>query len=334
VSVAALTRILKLVGINVATLAGILLAMEGCVRVVHPEIGPATIDRQLLEDGIFRGSHGLSPGARGVAMGAGFEVTNDGFISYSSAQDGTRPAWLFLGDSVTMGIGVEPDSTFAGRADREVSDSMRVINPSAIGYASRDYVNVLDSLSRRTDLLIRRITVFWCLNDVYPDSVAALGPTGLRRLVPAVTGFVYRHIRSYQWLKALLTYRPRAYYEYDEAFYRESNPSLQTAVTDLQRLKTIADSLGAPLTVVALPYEYQLRTGSRVPQEVLEEALAGKDIPLVDASKALTDAPSVDFYLYGDGIHLSVPGHAAISRFILGLGRMDPTSGGARAVQS
>ena len=327
-------RTLKLIAINSAVLAGILLGVEGCVRVMHPEIRPATIDRHLVRDNVYGSSRGLNPWANGAAMGAEFSITGEGFISYSAAPDSSLPVWLFLGDSVTMGIGVEPDSTFAGRIALAIADSMRLINPAAIGYTSRDYVNVLDSLLRRDDLHIERVTVMWCLNDVYSDSVAAEGPTGLRRLMPNVSGFVYRHVRSYQWLKAMLTDRPRAYYQHDQAFYRTPNRSLRAAAANLSRLKDISDSLRVTLDVVVIPYEYQLRTRDRIPQEELKALLEAEGIRLEDASQALGDAPADEYFLYGDGIPLSSLGHAAVSRFVLDLGRLvraDPNGTPPRA---
>ncbi len=322
-----MTRTLKLIAINTAVLAAIVLSAEGCVRVFHPEIQPTTIDRNLLKDGVYGSSAGLNPGARGDAFGAEFSITEDGFIAYAPKASRNRPSWLFLGDSVTMGIGVQPDSTFAGRVALAVSDSLRVLNPSVAGYASHDYLNVLVSLIHRPDLNIRRVTVFWCLNDIYPDTVSTVGPTTLKRLVPRLSRFVYRHVRFYPWLKSLLTDRPRTYYEYDQRVYEQPSQHLQAAVDNISRMKALADSSGAGFDVVVLPYEYQLRTGEHDPQDAIAEALDRRSIPLHDASRAMRIGHPRDYFLYGDGVHLSYRGHRELSRFVLNITRPIMSSG-------
>ena len=69
-----------------------------------------------------------------------FPVTY-GFRETSVKIDTTKKSWLILGDSVTMGIGAEADSTFAGILHSSL-DSINILNPSIIGYNNIDYLNV------------------------------------------------------------------------------------------------------------------------------------------------------------------------------------------------
>lgn len=147
-----------------------------------------------------------------------------------------------------MGLGVESDSTFAGRmAARQ--DALDVLNPSLVGYSSADYVRVLGSWLDRAGAAqpLRRITVFWCLNDVYADLPVASAPRGTRRLSPGLQRFVLQHVRTYQWLRTRLFDRPQAYYDHDRRFYAAGTSGhLQAALGHLARMHHRATSQGIP----------------------------------------------------------------------------------------
>lgn len=220
-----------------------------------------------------------------------------------------------------MGIGVEPDATFAGRLAAQI-DTAQVLNPSLIGYSSRDYRKVLAVLfDTAAAVTVRRATVFWCLNDVYAGSPELSDPDqAVRRVGGRLLTFVRQHFRTYQWLKALLFDRPRTYYEHDRALY--AGAPFDAAVDDLLQMQALAAGRGLRFEVVLLPYEYQLRRATDAdvfePQRRLRERLAGAGIPVYDAAPYLlahTDEPST-LYLYGDGIHFSEDGHRLVTAFV------------------
>lgn len=313
----------RLIAINVAVTLGLLVAIEGGVRLFYPEITPLGTDRELFADSLFADAPGPRPGAAGTSNGATFRVDPYGFWAYSAGADTTRRAWLFLGDSVTMGIGVEPDATFAGRVAAHV-DSLRILNPSLIGFSSRDYLKVLRTVTdpsyRPFD--VRRVTVLWCLNDVYAAAPGLDDPdAGLRRAGGRLLTFVRRHVRTYQWLKAWLFDRPRVYFEHDRRLY--AGAPFEAAVDDLRQMQALAEARGFRLDVVLLPYEYQLRAGVSgavmEPQRRLLAALDTTAIRVHDPSaylQAHASDPS-DLYLFGDGIHFSTYGHARMAEYLL-----------------
>jgi hypothetical protein len=137
-----------------------------------------------------------------------------------------------------------------------------------------------------------------------------------------------RHSRLYRWLIRTFADRPKAYYLHDSALYEDTRP--RTSLSDLEQVQTVADSLEIDLSIIVLPYEYQLRNSSettlRSPQTLLSEWANAQDLTLCDAFDALKVAglPSRELYQYGDGIHFSPAGHRAIFQFV---DRCVPTGG-------
>ena len=299
---------------NAAVIVGLILLLELVVRLTVPEIRPAVTEAGLFADSVFAESPGPRPGASGESMGARFSVDQRGFWEYPAAA-GTDDAWLFLGDSVTMGIGVEPDSTFAGRV--AAASNADVLNPSVPGFGASDYVRVLETVLARPDIAIGRISVFWCLNDAYHSQGTLSSPGGIRTLAPAVMGFVYRHLRAYQWLKAQLFDRPKTYFEFDRSLYQGDSLYFEQAAREIGRLRDLADARDVDLDFVLIPYEFQFRGGDDLPQRRLRTLLDTLEIPFIDlylqwagpdGTRSGRDAR--ELYLYGDGIHLSPLGHA------------------------
>ena len=325
-------RFLHIAAVNAVLAAGLLLFIEGCVRQMHPEIGPLGTESRLFTDSAFAGVPGPRPLASGTSNGARFEATADGFWHYSSGASKAEAAWLFLGDSVTMGVGVEPDRTFAGRLAALRKD-VRVLNPSLMGHSVEDYVDILEAiLARRDD--VARVTLFWCLNDIYRRDVPADGSDDVgatedpnlevRRMLGPVLGFIHRRLYSYQWLKASVLDRPRRYFEHDAILYE--GKLLDAAVRDLSRMSSLCSDENLRCEIVLLPYEYQLRAGGepevRLPQHRLRNRISELNLPVYDPTSFLLEqsGDSSDLYLYGDGIHFSERGHYFLAKFLETLG--------------
>lgn len=312
--------VLRVVAVNAVVFVVLAGFIEGCVRLTHPSIGPLGTDSVLVADGRFGSSPGPRPGATGYSNGARFQATPDGFWHYSANGDTAGASWLLLGDSVTMGIGVTPDSTFAGRLASYVKN-VRVLNPSLIGFSSDDYVEVLASVASSTPDL-SRVTIFWCLNDVYSRGAVVEDPgQNVRRTLGPILQFVYEHVYTYQWLKAVLFDRPQAYYRHDAQLYRDPE-LLEGAIFNLLAIEDQCREKQIRCEIVLIPYEYQLRPNAEEdrfkPQDVLGNRLDGSRLTVHDPSESLRQAagdPS-DLFLYGDGIHLSSKGHSVLADYV------------------
>jgi len=308
--------------VQILSLGILVLGFEGVVRLFGDDITELGTSKELVADNVYGVSPAPRPGASGTSNGVRFDVASFhglGFWKYDAPPDTAKSSWLFLGDSVTMGIGIDPDSTFAGRFAAD-HPGFNVLNPSVVGYSLRDYHNVIRTLSRpdsRVGAGIEHVVLFWCLNDLYFG--AQVRDTSRPALLESTLGFLRRHARSYQFLKARLTDRPGVYLEHDAALYSES--ALEEAGRLLKDIGSMSEAAGWTLHVVLLPYEAQLRPegdpgSSLLPQRQMTELLSELGLEPIDVAPALRVGEPRDFFLYGDGIHLSNDGHRAVHRAI------------------
>jgi len=307
----------RVILINVAVFLILIAAVEGAVRLLNPEIAPVGTHSGLFAEGVYEETGGPRPGAAGESNGVMRRVDDRGFWAYSAARP-EQPKWLLLGDSVTMGLGVEGDSTYAGIL-AAAQDSLDVINASIPGHASDDYLSIARVLVDSLD--VRRITLFWCLNDVMAGRPVDTAPTGARVLDNSLMAFVRRHVRTYSWAKAAFTDRPRLYYQHDAALYDPTRGYLETALAHLEDVHALAAARGIALDIVLLPYEYGLRAVESGPRQIISEKLAERlsapGVEVLDAGRALRAADDPErLYLYGDGIHFNRRGHRAIAEIV------------------
>ena len=307
-----IVKFFKLFFINITIFLFIFSVIEVVVRVLVPEIKPATTERVFTENDTYGDTFGLKPKSKGASMGVMRKVNDDGFWSHNSNQAGDK-YWLILGDSVTMGIGVSQDSTYPGLLSLN-QDTLTILNSSFIGYSSKDYLNILSKINNKYKDNLSRVTIFWCLNDVYSNPVNTDSPKGISFLGNYLTGFIYNYVFTYQWLKKNIFDRPRKYYEYDQKYYSEQNYQYQKSLDNISKIKIITDSLSIKLDVVMLPYEYQLRKNTDSPQKQMISDLNDYHINVIDLFSNLRDVTNdyESLFLYGDGIHYSKKGHKII----------------------
>ena len=315
--------------VNLATVVVIFLVLEGVVRLTHPDLGPIGTDGALLDDFVYGQTRGYNRNSSGTSNGAVFNIDERGLISYEKPYNRENPSVLLIGDSVTMGIGVDPDSSFAGILSKSL-DTVNVVNPSLIGYASTDYQRLVHYFLANPRVVqlekmdIQHVLLFWCLNDIYADLPPTAVPGGdVRRLGGEMLHHVRLNVRLYQVLKNMFFDRARSYYEYDELYYTPSGLYFQRAVSDLKKIKETCDKNGVPLTVILLPYEYQIRAKDGVPidlpQSVLKQAIEDPEFRILDLHEVLRSRPEASkaLYLYGDGIHFSKTGHRVVAEYVL-----------------
>lgn len=314
---------------NVLSVIGLFALMEVGVRMIMPEIGPIGTEKTLINDDAFNGRGGLAKNAEGTSNGALVQTDERRVIAYSRPFDSSLNSVLFLGDSVTMGLGVQSDSTFAGLLSGSM-DSLNILNTALIGYNGTDYKAVVDSfLSVKSPLEydwqnVEQVVVFWCLNDIYKDVPPSTIPGGMTRKFGAgILPFIRRHFRLYQVLKNAFFDRSRSYYEHDAFYYAPFGQYYQHAILMLEKIQKICNEQGVGLQVVLLPYEYQLRThlpadSLNIPQKLFKKDLQARNIPVTDAFSFMRSmGDSKELYLYGDGIHFSNAGHRVFAEWVL-----------------
>lgn len=313
---------MRVLAINIVLTVALVGAIELVIRSFNPDITPLGTDAALISDNVFGDVQGPTPGASGRSNGAYFQVDEDGFWEYASplSPEADAPIWLLIGDSVTMGIGVQPDSTFAGILSRLAPTELSVRSPALIGYSSRDYLKLVRHFitsTFREDAPLSRITIFWCLNDAYSGRQIETPATGMPHVLDPVLSLARRHWFTYQWLKAHLFDRPKRYYRYDSGFY--DGAPLERAASNLAAIADLCDEHEVECDLILLPYEYQLREHEFEPQRKLSAHLANVSLSVKDPSAWLLDRTKdpAELYLYGDGIHFSEKGHRVIANYIV-----------------
>lgn len=327
-----------MLAVNAAVLAGLLLAAEALVRIAAPRLVPVGADDVLFEwrRHASGGAWHLRPGAAGESYGTRITVGRDGAQVYAAETDApddtTAGRWFLLGDSVAMGLGVEPDSTFAGRL--AAIPGSRVHNPSVLGWAAPDYRRAAVDLLYAVDVGHTRapaaVTLVWCLNDLYPDGLpipvataatqaaaaprAPLGPRAFQAVKQRAAGplaWLGRHSRLYRWARTVLPDAAGRTYAYDRALY--TDPAFQAdrdrAFADVAVARDELARFGIPLAVVVVPESPQLRTrpADTVPQDTVRARFAALGIRTLDLTPLL-DRP--EHFLTADATHLSAAGHA------------------------
>ncbi len=309
---------------NITVIAFLIFFAEILVRTGFPDILPQGTDGQLFADSMYHHSPGLRPFSKGLSNGKTVEIDRHGFRKFSTPIDSLKKSWLFLGDSVTMGIGAEADSTFAGIIHNRL-DSLNVLNPSLIGYSATDYQNVFNYFvaEKTYNFNISRVLLLYCLNDLYFAKRDIFVPGGLMRyFLGDFLHYLRVHSRLYIFLKNSISDRSKAYYEFDEQFYAEDKQDLTLVLEVILQIGQGCAQRGIKFEIILMPYEYQFRNKKLLldrPQELLTEKLQARGIRVLDPLKCFVESKqsSKTFYLYADGIHFSAAGHRQVAEFIL-----------------
>jgi lysophospholipase L1-like esterase len=303
----------------------ILIILELSIRLFFPSINPQYTDRRIIKINAYEDSNGLQPGSTGRSHGALVSVDPFGLRSSGNKIHLSKKGWLYLGDSATMGIGVEQDSIFSSIVSAQSSD-YTILNAGLIGYSSHDYINVVNHFIKQKidSIKIERVTLFYCLNDVYSKyKDRPLPDNRIRNALRFILDFMNRYFRTYLFLKHHILDRSKSYFLYDLQLYDPAGPEFTASVRDLITVYEKCKELNLEFDLVLLPYEYQLRNYSEKwvlkPQELMQTILHQKNINILDCSEFLAHYPGKpgELYLPGDGIHFSNSGHRLMADFII-----------------
>ncbi|MBI5729819.1 MAG: SGNH/GDSL hydrolase family protein [Ignavibacteriales bacterium] len=320
-------KLLKLTIINVLIIFLFFLLLEITVRLLYPQIHLSGSSSALFKDSVYYYSAGLVPNSIGTSYGVKKEVNPNGFWKYNNSLQSInkKKKWLFLGDSITMGIGVDNDSTFPGIINSE-ADSVEILNSAMIGYSSLDYLNIVKKLIQKdgNSIGVQKIFIFWCLNDIYDFYPTSNSPDYREKgIFGNVIKFLSANLKTWQLLKEVFSDRQKDYFLYDYQFYESSNPLYNKSIVNIKECASIARSKNVDISVIILPYEYQIRNFNKKelfrPQKLFQKKLESTGIKIFDISedfKPYTN-DSKSLYLFGDGIHFSELGHKLISKILL-----------------
>jgi len=313
---------------TVCASVGLLLLLEGAVRLFFPHVNVQSTSRNLFLPGRYGPSHGLRPGGSGTSFGVPVSIDEDGFRAPAGRSvDSPSATILMLGDSVTFGVGVAEPETFAGRLQAARPD-LRIINAAAPLYNMEDYRNLLERLPLES-WGVRHAYLFYNLNDIFGRAtlVADAAQKGKREKLRDLATWCQREIAGHSKLYVLLKSLRQgdvsvAYFKNDVRVYEPDSPRFRTTLSLLEESREAAARRGIELRVVLLPCEPQLRDPPLPdrwkPQRLLSAFLAERGIGYLDLAGAFSSGSgaSRSLFLYADHMHFSPEGHALVFKAI------------------
>ncbi|MGZ6250164.1 MAG: SGNH/GDSL hydrolase family protein [Syntrophales bacterium] len=286
----------------------LLIALEFAVRVFFPRINYQGVQRSLFLENKFGQTMGLVPNSSGEIFGKEIHTDEYGFRQMNTPTK-YHKSWLFLGDSVTFGAGIDTDQIFPQLIQNAFQDT-KIWNTAVIGYSTPNYLDVVKAFLPDHHE-IEKIVLFFCLNDVYGNLSLKFSVSTKERIL----SFLRSHSKLYSLVKKTVLDASKMYALYDIGLYKERNADIDEHLNAIVSIKSMADRLNIEFLVVILPYEYQLRVGGlKAPQVLLKDFFAKNNVKSVDLYEEFTPLKSEDYFLYGDPMHLSTIGHKTVAR--------------------
>ena len=306
---------------TVLAVAVLLVLLEGLSRMVLNKIYNRKFDSSLIEDKKYYSTPGLKVNATGYVWGKPFRTDEFGCRKSPVPYSSKKKRWLFIGDSVTEGVGVDDSSTFAALIAKTV-DSINIMNYSLIGYADFEYLQLLKNVLAKDDSSTSRVTIFFCLNDVYGKRQNAEVPEmGRHGMLGKINGLLQNDYATYKLVKLFFYQKSDKYFQFDSRFYRPDDLLFERSMNYLKRCNEVCDSAGVKMDVVMLPYRSQLNnpdSNSRNPQNMVRDFCSSLQIPFADPIDFCSKGNNrKKLYLFADEIHFSEEGHKTIARYIL-----------------
>lgn len=271
-------------------------AMALKVRAANPKIG-----------------HLHRPGSHATLMGVPVAINSDGFRDrdYPVARTGAR-RFIFLGDSLTFGWGVEEKKTFASilEAKLNLTAPTEIINFGTGNYNTEQEVGLF--LEKGQKYKPDDVVVFYFINDAEPTpAVSKWDLLGNSRLIT----FFWSRIKS---LASRLDER-KSFHGYYAGLYDDDQPGWKAAKDAFITLKKTLDANGIRLKVVLLP---ELHDPAKQPfADVNRKLLAFLEmagIEAIDVTPAFKDtADPLRLWVAVDDAHPNAQAHAIIADAVL-----------------
>lgn len=294
---------------------------EWIIGLLYPEIQVQATSKNIIQSNRYFSSAGLLPNSTGLTNGN--TITVDSFGSRKTAHifDSSLPTDLYFGDSVTMGLGVEDDSTFSAIVQSQFPDR-NILNFGLVGYDIDDYKNLTTHfISLKDSLSINKVILFWCLNDIYDSSIDQFSPSKpvTNELLNQTISIIRSNSKLYAFLKANFVDRPKSYFQFDVRFYSNENYRYHEILKELLSIRDRFQAAGIQFQIFLLPYEFQIRSNNLFPQVEMSNTLNEQGLlaKIIVRNFINSSFSSGQLYLYGDGIHFSNSGHRLVADILL-----------------
>ena len=271
---------------------------------------------ELYEDKIHR----VRPNSEGIIGGNKFFIDKFGFrIPEKNYKYKAANKVLFLGDSVTFGVGVKEEKTFVGLY-RINSSSNEIYNLALFGYQIEDYLVQLDEISQFYP--IEKIVYFLTLNDVYDhNNVKTVKYSeneyreGFKRIFNhdffrQINHFLRDKSYLYTFVKGVVADPQASWFQNVFNYYKENELSFVKSF--FVKFKQITYNENIKSYVFILPYEFQTRNcnlETLMPQIKIKELSEGINNFYDLTSDFCKYKNPKKLYLKYDPMHLSEEGH-------------------------
>ena len=217
---AGVKKILGFTSYLIVSVLLLLIAMEFAVRIFSPQINYQGNQMSLFVEDRFNETMGLVPNSSGEMFGKEIYTDEYGFRQMNSPTNYDK-SWLFLGDSVTFGVGVDTAQTFPQLIQNEFQ-RVKIWNTAIVGYSTMNYLDIVEAFLRDHDD-IEKVVLFFCLNDVYGS--LSLNNRSVSTKEKALS-FLRSNSKLYLLLKNHFFDRSKTYALHDIGLYKEGNSEI------------------------------------------------------------------------------------------------------------
>jgi lysophospholipase L1-like esterase len=266
------------------------------------------------------------PNAAGTSFGIDVFSDENGFRVPPGASNTVNDrAILLLGDSVTFGVGIPEEKTFAGLLRSNLSE-MQIYNSGVVGYDIRDYKRVADTFLPG-HYEVERVYLVYCLNDFHDESPHVDEPSAddtlvervkqmVRSALSGINEFLGPRSELYVLITGMIIDPSRRYYEWDLALMNVDEAKFRSVLAPILAIDRTVKMRGGVFTVVINPYEYQIRRGLCPDPETSQKImghLKSEGVAVIDTCDRFAGLPSSDAgFLFADPMHLNTTGHKLV----------------------
>ncbi len=257
--------------------------------------------------------HHHRPSSEARLMGVTINTNADGFRDDEyPVEKGARRRVMFLGDSLTLGWGVEKEETFEHLLEQDLSakSPAEVINLGVGNYNTTQEVNLFIDKGLKYDP--DQVVLFYFINDAEPVPQRSRFP-GLGHF--RIVTFYWSRIKA---LKAQLS-ESIGFQEFYSALYREGSPGWEQSKGSFLQLQEICRERGIDLKVVILPELHELVDYTFAKEHALiAEFLRENDISYIDLAPSFgNETEPQTLWVSRDDAHPNARAHRLISNYTL-----------------
>ena len=257
--------------------------------------------------------HHHRPSSQATLMGVSIRTNADGFRDdeYPVAK-GDRRRIMFLGDSLTLGWGVEKEQTFEHLLEARLNaiTPTEIINLGIGNYNTTQELNLFIDKGAKYDP--DQVVLFYFINDAEPVPQKSRFPgLGNYRIVT----FYWSRLKA---LKARLS-DSTGFKEYYSGLYREGSEGWARSKAALLQLKQLSREQGFDLRVVLLPEFHELvdYTFSKE-HAIVTDFLRANEIPVLDlAPKFRNEREPQTLWVSMDDAHPNARAHRMIADYTI-----------------